>query len=363
MKTAIVHDWLVNIGGAENTLKEMIDIYKDADIYTLIDFLKDRSIVHNKSIKTSFLQKIPLIRQKYRNFLALFPKAIQSFDLSSYDVIISSSHCVAKSIKKHKNQIHISYIYTPVRYAWDLREDYLKDTNLDKGIKKIIANLILDYIKDFDVRTLSSIDYPIAISYHVKDRIKRIYNLDASVIYPPVDTDFFELFEKKENYYLVASRMVPYKKIPLIVEAFNHTPDKKLLVIGNGPELNRVKSIAKKNIEILGYQDKNTLKYYMQRAKAFIFGALEDFGIAPIEAQSTGTPVIAYKKGGVCETIIEGRTGVFFENQSVEDIIKATKDLDKIYDNLNPKEIRQNALRFSKIKFKEEFKTFVEKHT
>lgn len=361
MKIAIVHDWLEKYAGSERVLEQIVDLFPEADLFSLVDFLEDRSFIKNKKVHTSFIQKFPLAKKYFRYYLPLFPLAIENLDLSNYDLIISSSHCVAKSVKKHKNQIHISYVHTPVRYAWDLREAYLEGAGLNRGIKKLLANLVLDYIKKFDLRTAERVDYFIANSQFVRERIKRIYGRDAHIIYPPVDVNRFSLNEKKEDFYLVVSRLEPYKKVHLIVEAFTRMPDKRLVVIGDGSQMKKIKEIAGRNIEILGYQKDEVVKEYMEKAKAFIYAAEEDFGIVMVEAQSAGTPVLAYRKGGASEIIIEGVTGLFFDSQTPDAIIEAVKKLEKSYDKFDFKEIRKNSLRFSIERFRKEFKEFVDK--
>ena len=358
-KTAIIHDWLVTNAGAEKVLKEIVDIFPDADIFSLVDFLNDKDrleILKGKNAKTSFIQKLPFSRKYFRNYLPFFPKAIESFDLHGYDLIVSSSWAVAKGIKKNKNQLHISYCHTPIRYAWDLYGEYI--SNL-KQPKKYIVEWTLKYIRRWDIKTLNRVDCFIANSKFVQERIKRIYHKDACVIYPPVDVDRFELYTKKENFYLTASRLVPYKKIDLIVEAFSKMSDKKLVVIGDGTDFNTIKKKAGKNIEILGYQPFETLKDYMQRAKAFVFAAEEDFGIVPVEAQACGTPVIAFGKGGATETVVNWETGLFFKEQTIESLTDAVKKFEKIEEKFDYVKIRKNAERFGKSRFKHEFKKFV----
>ena len=360
MKIAIVHDWLDKYAGSERVLEQILELFPEADLFSLVDFLEDRSFIKNKKVHTSFIQKLPFSKRYFRYYLPLFPLAIESFDLLNYDLIISSSHCVAKSVKKHNPQTHISYVHTPVRYAWDLREEYLREAGLNKGIKKVLANLVLDYIKKFDLNTIDRVDYFIANSQFVRKRIRRIYGKDAKVIYPPVDVHKFKLNENKEDFYIVVSRLEPYKKVHLIVEAFTRIRDKKLIIIGSGSQMKKIKEIAGKNIEILGYQKDDVVKDYLERAKAFVYAAEEDFGIAMVEAQACGTPVVAFRKGGASEIVVEGKTGILFDVQSSETIIEAIKRLDMMYDRLNLAEIRENALRFSKERFRKEFKDFVE---
>lgn len=355
MKIAIIHDWLVTNAGAEKVLRSILDIYSDADIFSLVEFLsKDEKkiILNNKDVKTSFIQNLPFAKKYFRNYLPLFPKAIESFDLSEYDLIISSSWAVAKGLKKRKDQLHICYCHTPVRYAWDLYEEY---TSSLKQPKKFIVQKTLEYIRAWDIKTLSSVDYFIANSMYVQKRIRKTYNRNSLVIYPPVNINMFKYEENKEEYYLTASRLVPYKKTKLIVEAFNLMPDKKLLVIGSGEEYKNIKKIAKDNIILLGYQEFEDMIKYMQKARAFIYAAVEDFGIVPIEAMSCGTPVIALNEGGTAETVINGVTGIHFNNQKVESIIKAVNIFEK--KSFNYKDIRLHAKKYNN--FSKEFPFFV----
>ena len=364
MKKALVHDWFSVYAGAERCVESFTNIWDDFDIYSLIDFLNDKDreiILKGKKANTSFIQNLPKSKTKYRNYLPLFPLAIEQFDLSEYDLILSSSHAVAKGVLTNSNQLHISYVHTPIRYAWDLYHQYLKESGLNKGLKGKLAKYFLHKIRIWDISTINRVDYYIANSHYIARRIKKIYNKESEVIYPPVDVEKFELYENKENFYFTASRMVPYKKIDLIVEAFSKMPDKKLVVIGDGPDINKIKSKATKNIEILGYQPFDVLKNYMKRAKAFVFAAEEDFGIIPVEAQACGTPVIAYNKGGVTETVIDGKSGVFFEEQKVESIVKAVKHFEKIEDEFNFKEIKKHSEKFSRKRFEKEIEEFVNK--
>ncbi|SMP89244.1 Glycosyltransferase involved in cell wall bisynthesis [Epsilonproteobacteria bacterium SCGC AD-308-O04] len=357
MKIAIVHDWLVTDAGAEKVLRAMIDIYPHADIFSLVDFLndEDRKVVLNgKYARTSFIQKLPFAKKHFRNYLPLFPKAIESFDLKNYDLIISSSWAVAKGVKRHKGQVHISYCYTPIRYAWDLYDEY---TSQLKQPKKFVVQMTLKYIRNWDIKTLERVDYFIADSKFVQDRIKKTYNRDSLVIYPPVDVENYTLCEEKEEFYLSASRLVPYKKTKLIVEAFNKMPHRKLVVIGDGEDFENIKAIAKNNTTLLGYQEKKILIDYMQRAKAFVYAAVEDFGIIPIEALACGTPVIALNNGATAETIAHKINGIHFKNQNAEDIIYTINEFESLKFNL--KEISEKAQTYSIHRFKKEIEDFV----
>ncbi len=362
MTIAIVHEWFVNYAGSERVVESFVNIFPEADVFALVDFLNEEQrnqILKGKYAKTSFIQKLPLARRHHRNYLPLFPKAIESLDLSKYDLILSSSHAVTKGVRKSEKQLHISYCHSPMRYIWDEAERYFAASNLNKGVKKLIANQILKYLRKWDLKTSQLPDYLIANSNYISEKIKRIYQRDADVIYPPVDVDLFQLDEAKEDYYLTASRLVPYKKVDLIVEAFAKMPEKKLLVIGSGPEKKKILSKLTPNIEFLGYKDFESLKNYMQKAKAFIFAAEEDFGIIVIEAMACGTPVIALNRGGTAETVIDKQTGIHFQNQSVDDLKKAVNRFEDINEHFNPKIISEYAKKFSRTIFEERIKNFV----
>jgi len=367
MKVAIIHDWLVTYAGAEKVLEQILDIYPNADIYSVVEFLKEdeRKFIKNKEVNTTFIQKLPFSKKKYRAFLPLMPIAIEQFDLSSYDLIISSSHAVAKGVITGPDQIHVSYVHSPIRYAWDLQAQYLKESGLTKGLKSIFARTILHYIRNWDVRTALGVDYFIANSNFIKRRIWKVYKREAEVIYPPVDISSFSLVEKKEDFYVTASRMVPYKKIDIIVEAFTQMPDKRLVVIGDGPDFEKIKKKAGANVQLLGYQSFDVLKNTMSQAKAFVFAAEEDFGITPVEAQACGTPVIAFGKGGALETVVDytinpnEATGMFFYEQSSSAIVQAVTKFEKLTEQISPKMCVQNAERFSNEKFKQNLENFV----
>ena len=355
MKTAIVHEWFVNYAGSERCVESFANIWPEADVFALVDFLNDdqrKIILKGKKAKTSFIQKLPLAKKKHRYYLPLFPKAIEQFDLSEYDIIISSSHAVAKGVKIRKDQLHISYCYSPMRYAWESADEYLK------GFKGSIAKLFINHLRKWDLRSAKNPNHIIAISEYIRERIKRVYNIDVPVIYPPVDTHLFEIGEK-EDFYLIASRMVPYKKMEVAVEAFNQMPDKILVVIGDGPEMKKIKSIAKSNIEIIGHQPFEALKDKMMKAKAFIFTAEEDFGIVVVEAMACGTPVIAYIKGGASETVIDNKTGILFEEQNTKSLIEAVEKFESEESKFDKQIIRQRSELFSRKVFEKNIAEFV----
>lgn len=347
-KIAIVCDWLVTYAGAERVLEQLLNIFPQADLFALVDFLPEnkRDFIKHKKVHTTFIQHLPGAKKHYRSYLPLMPLAIEQLDVSAYDIVISSSHCVAKGILTGPDQIHISYVHSPIRYAWDLQHQYLREAGMEHGLKGWLAKIILHYMRIWDTRTANSVDYFIANSQFIARRIKKVYGRQAEIIYPPVDIDRFELCEDKQDYYLTASRMVPYKKMKLIVEAFNEMPDKKLVVIGTGPEYEKTKAIAKDNIEMMGYQPDEVLKEKMQHAKAFVFAAEEDFGITPVEAQACGTPVIAYGRGGALETVIDGKTGLFFFEQTIESIKDAVSRFEAMPE-LKSVDCRKSSERFS----------------
>lgn len=363
MKTALVHDWLTGMRGGEKVLEVICEIFPEDDLYTLVHIPGSVSkIIENRKIYTSFIQKLPDVEKNYRYYLPLMPAAISQFDLSSYDLVISSSHCVAKGVKVGKNTLHICYCHTPMRYIWDMYELYFgKDSN-SSFISKLVMKIIRKPLQNWDVKTAQNVHYFIANSNNVKERIKRIYNRDATVIYPPVDTDFFTLptscYSLSADYYLVVSAFAPYKKVDIVIEAFKKLKY-KLKIIGSGQQEKYLKSLAKgyNNIEFLGWQDNENLKFYYQNAKALIFPTEEDFGIVPVEAQACGTPVIAYRKGGALETIIENETGIFFDQQTSESVIEAVEKFENL--KLDKIKISSQALKFSKKNFIIQIKNFI----
>ncbi|MBN3853627.1 glycosyltransferase [Paraburkholderia sp. Ac-20340] len=359
-RVAIVHDWLVTYAGAERVLEQIIDCFPEADLFSVVDFVddKDRGFLRGKRAKTSFIQRLPKARTRYRAYLPFMPLAIEQLDVSGYDVVISSSHAVAKGVLTGPDQYHISYVHSPIRYAWDLQHQYLQESRLTRGPKSMLARLILHYIRNWDVRTANSVDQFVANSEFIARRIHKVYQRDAEVVYPPVDVDSFELETRKEDFYLTASRLVPYKKIDLIVEAFSRMPDKRLVVIGDGPDMQKVRAKAGPNVEVMGYQPFSVLHDRMRRAKAFVFAAEEDFGISVVEAQACGTPVIAYGKGGALETVRDTGsqpTGLFFEEQRAEAIIAAVETFERDPGRFRAEDCRHNAERFSSKHFRDRF--------
>lgn len=359
MKVALIHEWFTTYAGSEKVVEQLLKLFPQADIFVTVDFLPeaDRSFLQGHKITTSFIQKLPFAKKKYRAYLPLMPLAVEQFDLSGYDLIISSSHAVAKGVITGPNQVHISYVHSPMRYAWDLQHQYLRESGLLTGLKGWVAKYLLHRLRLWDLRTANGVDVFVSNSAFIAKRIWKIYRREAQVIFPPVDVDAFTLCGEKEHYYLAASRMVPYKKMDLIVEAFTHMPDKQLVVIGDGPDRAKIEAIANKspNIRFLGYQSNEVMKQQMQKAKAFVFAAEEDFGITPVEAQACGTPVIAFGKGGALETVIDGETGLFFAEQTVESLCEAITRFEQMGETFMPEACRRSAERFSEQVFHERF--------
>ncbi|MCD7092260.1 glycosyltransferase family 4 protein [Klebsiella quasipneumoniae subsp. quasipneumoniae] len=361
----IVADWFVTFAGSEKVVAELIKIFPSSELYSIVDFLsaENKKLFNDKDIQTSFIQKFPFAKKKYQTYLPFMPLAIEQMDVSKHDIVISSSHAVAKGVLTGPDQLHISYVHSPIRYAWDLQHQYLKETGLNKGVKGALAKFILHKMRIWDVRTANGVDHFIANSHFIARRIKKVYGRNATVIYPPVDVNRFSISEKKDEYYLTASRLVPYKRIDLVVDAFAHLPDKKLVVIGDGPEMSKIRSKATKNIEILGYQDNQSMEEYMRNAKAFVFAAEEDFGITPVEAMACGTPVIAFGKGGTLETVrphgVQSATGVLFYNQTTDAIINGVLHFEKYQHEFEPITCREHSLNFSTERFNRQISEFV----
>ena len=366
LKIAIVHEWFVNYAGSERVVEQILNLFPNADLFAVVDFLDNsqRGFIQNKKVTTTFIQNLPFAKTKFRQYLPLMPLAIEQLDLSAYDLIISSSHAVAKGVLTSPHQLHISYVHSPIRYAWDLQHQYLKESNLERGIKSWIARWILHQIRIWDTRTANGVDLLIANSKFIARRIQKVYRREATVIYPPVDLQNYPLCEQKQEFYLTASRLVPYKRVDLIVEAFSQIRDRKLIVIGDGEQMAKIRAKAGQNIQFLGYLEPSELRKYMQIAKAFVFASEEDFGITPVEAQASGTPVIAYGRGGVCESVrgldCDHPTGVFFAEQTAASIRAAILEFEENCDRILPESCRENAMRFSTERFQTEFLEFVQ---
>ncbi|HCT8518277.1 TPA: glycosyltransferase family 4 protein, partial [Klebsiella pneumoniae] len=361
LNVGIVADWLVTYAGSEKVIKEFIELYPNASLYSVVDYLSesDRPLFNGKRATTTFIQNMPFAKKRYQKYLPLMPLAIEQLDVSKHDIVLSSSHAVSKGVLTGPDQLHISYVHSPIRYAWDLQHQYLKEAGMDSGVKGLLAKWLLHKIRIWDHRTSNGVDHFIANSKFIARRIKKVYGREADVIYPPVDVERFSLCECKDDYYFTASRMVPYKRMDLIVEAFSHMPDKKLVVIGDGSEMDKIKSKATKNIEILGYQPNSVMQEHMRQAKAFVFAAEEDFGITPVEAQACGTPVIAFGKGGALETVKSNVTGILFERQEISSIIDAVNKFELNQDRISYMECRLNAEKFSVPRFQNEISAYI----
>ncbi len=344
----------------------MIRVFPEADVYSLIDNLpeSERGFLQGRKVHTSIIQNLPFGKRLYRHYLPIMPFVIEQFDLSSYDIVISSSYAVAKGVITGPNQLHISYIHSPVRFAWDLQHQYLKESQLTSGLKSLLVRWTLHKLRLWDVRTAAGVDRILTNSHFVQRRIEKVYRRPSEVIYPPVDTTGFDLKTDKDPFYVTASRMVPYKKIDMIVEAFTKMPDKRLVVIGDGPDFEKIRAKAGPNVEMLGYQPFSVLKDYMQRARAFVFAAQEDFGIVPVEAQACGTPVIAFGRGGALETVRGlGRhnpTGLFFHEQTAASLCSAVETFEANIHLFDPVRIREHAESFNQERFRQEFGDYVE---
>lgn len=361
LRIAVVHEWLVDYSGSERVLEQILNVFPQADLFSVVDFLTPdlRGFIRNKSTRTTFIQKLPWARRHYRQYLPLMPLAIEQLDLRGYDLVISSSHAVAKGVLTGPDQLHISYVHTPMRYAWDLQHEYLQQARLDRGLRGGLARWMLHRMRNWDAASAMRVDRFIANSDFIRRRIAKVYRRDADVIYPPVKIDTFTPGVMRGEFYVSVSRLVPYKRVGLIVEAFGFLPSHRLLVIGDGPEMRRAKAVAGANVEFLGYTSGADVKDYMQRARALIFAAEEDFGIVPVEAQACGTPVIAFKKGGALETVRgfgdPNPTGLFFDKQTPDAIADAIRVFEDVREKITPENCRRNAERFSSERFRREF--------
>lgn len=367
MKTAVIHDWLLTYAGADKVLEQILACFPDADLFSLVDFLPagKRDFIRNKPVHTSFIQGLPLARKWFRKCFPMLSLAVEQLDMSGYDLVISSSHSVAKGVITGPDQLHICWCHSPMRYAWDLQHQYLNEAGLERGLRGWMARWMLHDARNWDLRTANGVDEFIAVSDYIARRIWKVYRRESTVIHPPVDIDAFALTRTKDDFYLTVSRLVPYKKVGLIVEAFNRMPEKKLVVIGEGSNFKEVQSAARDNVTIMGYQESSVVRDHLQRARAFVFAAEEDFGICVVEAQACGTPVIAFGKGGVREIVRDGTaeepTGMFFDEQTPQAIVQSVQSFERERQRFNPEACRRNASRFSQERFHHEFREFCER--
>ncbi len=352
MKVAIVHDWLTNMGGAERVILALHEVFPDAPVFTM---------VHNPDrlppefgrldIRTSFIQRLPKAKTAYQSYLPLMPIAVEQFDLSEYDVVISSSHACAKGVITRPETLHICYCYTPMRYAWFLYHEYMRLEKMSR-VKRWLIPPLMNYLRIWDRLAADRVDDFIAISNGVRRRIKKYYRRESSVIFPPVNTGYYTPSDDLDDYYLVVSRLVPYKRVDLAVEAFNEL-GLPLVVIGEGPERDRLQKMAKPNVKIMGRLSDEETRMCYARCRAFIFPGEEDFGITPVEAQAAGRPVIAFGAGGTLDTVKPGITGVFFDKQTPQALAEAVRNFD--WTGFDPQVIRQHAAGFDTEKFKKQF--------
>jgi glycosyltransferase involved in cell wall biosynthesis len=363
MRVALVHDWLLGMRGGEKCLEVFCELFPEADLYTLIYAPDEVSpVIREMRIYSSWLNLIPRIRRAYRYYLPLFPLAAESFDLRGYDLVLSSSHCVAKGIFPHRG-LHITYIHAPMRYVWDLRDAYLSGgTSL---IARAGLSLSRSYLQRWDVNSANRVDQFIANSNNVAAKIERLYGRSAKVIYPPVDVDRFHLTERQESYYLIVSALVPYKRIDIAVDAFGAI-QKPLKIVGDGPLWRDLQRRARSNIEFLGYVNDASLPELYSGCQALIFPGEEDLGLVPLEAQASGRPVLAYGKGGALETVlplgnrVDAPTGIFFQEQTVDGLIAAVRTFEDNRQTFVDMAIRQHACRFSRDRFKAQISDYIE---
>ena len=352
-RIALVHDWLDSYYGSERVVEQILACFPGADVFALVDFVPDdqRAFLGGRKVNTSFLQRLPLARRRFRQYLPLMPLAIEQFDLGAYDLVLSSNHAVAKGVLTGPEQPHLSYVHAPIRYAWEYQHQYLRESGLERGPMSWLTRLILHRIRLWDQRTANGVDRFLANSDFIRRRIRKTYRRDSEVVYPPVDVDAFPFRADKGAHYLAVSRFVPYKRTEAIVDAFRHLPDQRLTVVGEGPGLARAEATLPDNVRLLGRVSFERLVALMQEAKALVFAAEEDFGITPVEAQAAGTPVIAYGAGGALETVCgldsDRPTGLFFDAQTPEAIAEGIRRFERDGSGIRPLDCHTNARRFA----------------
>lgn len=356
LKVALVHDWLTGQRGGEKVLEVLAEIFPQAPIYTLFHFVGSQvQSIEEREIITSFLQRMPFLRKKYRSYLPLFSVAVELFDLQDFDLIVSSSHCVAKGIIPRPDALHVCYIHSPVRYAWNQYHAYFSPQKLGFISRKLIPPVI-HRLRLWDESSSHRVDHFVANSRATTQRVWKYYRRRADTIHPPVDTAFFKPGQNREDYFLIVSALVPYKRIDLAVQLFNQS-GRSLKIIGQGPDYKLLKKMSRPNIHFLGSVDTGELLRAYQGAKALIMPGEEDFGINAVEAQACGVPVIGFARGGAAETILPGETGVFFTELSVKGLRDALDKLESI--SFNRKTVRELALRFSRDTFKEKISAYL----
>ncbi|WP_333669288.1 glycosyltransferase [Elioraea tepidiphila] len=370
MKVAIVHEWLDTYAGSERVLEQMLAVWPEADLYALCDFLPDRerAFLGGKMPRTTFIQRLPFARKRFRMYLGLMPLAIESLDLSGYDLVVSSSHAVAKGAITAPGTLHLSYVHSPMRYAWDLQAQYLRESRLDRGLKGAYARWLLHRLRLWDHASAARPDAILANSRYIAERIRKVWRREAEVLHPPVDTDAFMPVTEKQDFYLIASRMVPYKRVDLAAAAFRRMPGRKLVIVGDGPQMPAVRAAAgdAPNITFRGHVAKAELVALMQNARACLHIAEEDFGIAMVEAQACGTPMLAFGRGGSRDIVrtpedSDTPTGLLFDEQSPEALIDTVERFEAMR-AFSPAACRANAERFSAAAFRQGLRDAVARH-
>jgi glycosyltransferase involved in cell wall biosynthesis len=360
-RIALVHDWFDLYYGSERVVDQILACFPEADVFALVDFMpeEERGFLRHKKVATSFIQRLPLARRHFRRYLPLMPLAIEQFDFGGYDLVLSSSHAIAKGVITGADQPHIAYVHAPMRYAWEFQHDYLRQSGLDRGLKGVLARYVLHRLRLWDARTANGVDQFIANSRYIARRIHKIYRRESLVVHPPVDVQAFPLVTRKDDHYLAVGRFVPYKHLHTIVRAFARLPGRRLVVIGEGDGLKQAQAEAPANVSLLGRQPAAELRRHMQHARALIFAAEEDFGITPLEAQAAGTPVIAYAGGGALETVRgpdhPQPTGLFFEHQTPEEVAAAVERFESDGGAISPHDCRDNALAFAPERFRQAY--------
>jgi glycosyltransferase involved in cell wall biosynthesis len=362
-RIAVVHEWLLDFAGSERVLREILDVLPQADLFALIDRPEEElaAAIPRRAKATTLLQRLPRPQRWLRYYVPLMPFAVKQLDVSAYDIVISSSHAVAKGIATTPRQLHLSYVHTPMRYAWDLREEYLRAAGLERGPLAWGARLLLERLRAWDQRSAEGVDVFLANSAHVAGRIRKAYGRQAEVVHPPVDTSAFPLWQAKEDFYLTVSRLQPYKRVDLLVEAFARMPKRRLVVIGDGPQMRHLRSTTSPNVELRGRLPTAQVREHMQRARAFLFAGIEDFGIVMAEAQACGTPIIALGSGGAAE-IVRDETGVLFSEQTADALIQAVRRFEQEPGRFAAQSCRQNAMRFDRYRFRRRFEQLVHSH-
>jgi len=366
-RIAVVHDWLIDFAGAERALAEILRCFPRADLFALLDHMpeSERAALGGRRAGTTFMQHLPGVASRLGYYLPLMPLAIEQLDVTDYDLVISSSHAVAKGVIVSPDALHVSYVYSPMRYAWDQQFNYLRGEGAASGLKGALLRWVLHRLRIWDHRSAAGVDRFVADSGFAARRVLKAYRRQSEVIYPPVDTDLFRPGGDRDQHYVTVSRLMPYKRVDILVDAFARMPERRLRVIGSGPEYRRLKAAAPSNVEFLGQLPVEAVLAQLQRARAFLFAAVEDFGIAPVEAMSCGTPVIALRRGGAAETVagLESAepTGVFFEEQSPDAVVQAVEKFEKYSATISADACRKRALRFSAQRFRGEFTAFVER--